>query len=575
MSVDTQSVCPRCAARYPANTDRCPTDGRPLCPIPGSADPLVGTCLVGRYTVLSPLGKGGFGCVYRALQHPLGREVAIKLLHADLTDDQATVAQFLREGEIIVRLRNEHTITVHSFEQTSKGRLFLVMELGAGRSLGVLLHEEKRLTPARAASIAAQVCESLEEAHREGIVHRDLKPGNVLIEEREGSRDFVKVLDFGLAKDIGSDSADTTTTGGVVRGTPAYLAPEQVLGEKLTPAVDLYALGAMLFRMLAGRLVFTAQGPMKQAMAHANEPAPDIRDLVPGLSERFASLVMSLLAKDPDDRPPSAEAVRSSLLDLANEAQAAGAGARRGSASTDAPDAQDEVQHTEPLATVSSVVASVDAPGDAESRTPSWRRRSFAAVSALLVGVLLVVGALLLHELGQSESPAPVSAVGNVEPPEAPPVEPPANGPLPGGPSAVVQSPAGGGIGSQAPPAEVHTTAPPPPAEVRPRGAEGDDPPQRRERHTILATLPRPVEVRVSVQSDPPGALVVLGKKQLGRTPLDVRVARVDGTQSLKLTLRGYRGVRREVSRALDLSLHFKLKPRRPDPHDPKGLIQP
>ena len=176
-------------------------------------DPLVGTTLAGRYEVVALLGTGGFGAVYRAIQQPLGREVAIKVLHRQHAGSDDQKKRFLREAQSTSRLKNQHTIQLFDFGESEDGHLFMAMELASGPTLNRVV-SGKKMGCGRAASIISQVCLSVREAHELGIVHRDLKPDNIKVESRRG-KDHVKVLDFGLAKlREGGDQESLTASGG-------------------------------------------------------------------------------------------------------------------------------------------------------------------------------------------------------------------------------------------------------------------------------------------------------------------------------------------------------------------------
>lgn len=315
-------VCPECGKRYnDVEFDTCRDDGSPLFKIRSTSDPLVGTTLVGRFTIIGRLGKGGFGTVYRAVQHPVDREVAVKVLKSEHADDELQVKRFFVEARSISQLRSPNTIRLFDFGQTEEGALFIAMELSEGLPLSkVLKRGGGRLPPARAARIMAQVCDSLQEAHSRGIYHRDLKPDNVMVEAREHRKDFVKVLDFGVAKI--NDGNSTITQAGTIQGTPAYMSPEAAKGEVVSHHSDLYSVGVMLFELLTGLQFFRRETAIASVLAHIQDEPPAITEHVPDLPPRYAELVMSLLAKDPADRPQSASEVRLALVACADIAEA-------------------------------------------------------------------------------------------------------------------------------------------------------------------------------------------------------------------------------------------------------------
>ena len=221
-------------------------------------DPLVGTVLDRRYHIEFRLAAGGFGAIYRATHVINRRAVALKVLHASLASERDVVARFRREAQALGALRDPHTIKAYDFGETADGTLYIVMELLQGESLFERFRALGPLPWRRMAGIVRQVCSSLAEAHALGIVHRDLKPTNIHLEEVGGDADYVKVLDFGIAKILhGSalDDVDITRSGQMI-GTFDYMAPEQMFGGAVTTRSDLYTLGVVLFEMISGERPF-------------------------------------------------------------------------------------------------------------------------------------------------------------------------------------------------------------------------------------------------------------------------------------------------------------------------------
>jgi protein kinase-like protein len=327
-------TCPSCGAAAAADAVLCGGCGAEL-PAPREGDPLVGTLLAGRYRVLDRLGQGGFGAVYRAEQVSMGREVAVKVLHRALARDAHVIGRFRREARTACRLRDPHTVITHDFGETEDGTLYLVMELLFGKRLLDLLAQGP-LPAARAVRIAEQVCQSLAEAHAAGIVHRDIKAENVMVEDRPGEPDFVKVLDFGIAKIVEGDEGEKgpprITGHGQTVGTVEAMPPEQLRGERLDGRTDLYAVGVLLYRMLCGRPPFVGI-PASVISAHLEHRPQPPRALRPDIPEALEAVVLDCLAKDPAGRPPSARALREELRaglaqGLASTALAAAVGRR-------------------------------------------------------------------------------------------------------------------------------------------------------------------------------------------------------------------------------------------------------
>lgn len=277
-------------------------------------DPLLGrTVADGRYQVLALLGVGGMGTVYRAVQHPLERQVALKLIHRELATNENIVARFEREMRMTASIEHPHTVRVYDFGFID-GQPFLAMEYLAGRSLRAIIDTAGAFPAERLAAIGLQIAKALRAAHQAGIVHRDLKPDNVLLVDGYGERDFVKVLDFGIARPLEQEQGFQTSAGAIV-GTPAYMSPEQVNGAAVDGRSDLYALGVMLFEMATGAPPFA--GPMTVLlMAHARQAPPSL-DGFHSIPAALRALIARLLEKDPAARPASADEVIDALAPFA------------------------------------------------------------------------------------------------------------------------------------------------------------------------------------------------------------------------------------------------------------------
>jgi len=258
----------------------------------------IGQFLDGRYRVESHLAQGGMATVYLGTDTRLDRTVALKIMHAELANDEDFVRRFVAEARSVARLSHPNVVTV--YDQGADGRiLYLAMEYVPGRTLRDLLHERTRLRPREALDIIEGVLSGLAAAHAAGIAHRDVKPENVLL----GAAQSVKVADFGLARLL---SDVTHTKSGLLIGTAAYLAPEQVAGGRADFRTDVYATGIMLFELLTGCQPFTGDTPLAVAYRHVNEVVPAPSSLVPGLPPALDSLVALATSRDPDLRPADA-----------------------------------------------------------------------------------------------------------------------------------------------------------------------------------------------------------------------------------------------------------------------------
>jgi serine/threonine-protein kinase len=272
--------------------------------------PLVGQT-VGKYKIVKLLGEGGMGCVYMAEQQlgTTARKVALKTLHKHLSHDQSIKARFNRECETVVGLEHPNTIQVFDFGEMPDGTLYLVMEFVSGKSVADTLIHEGPMPAARVENILKQVCGSLEEAHGKGIVHRDLKPDNVVLCEKAGQKDWVEVLDFGIAKRSSEHDPNEAklTQQGMVLGTPPYMSPEQFTGQPVDVRSDIYALGVMAYEMLSGKLPWEANTAWEWASKHMTEvPTPLERQLdaakLANVPQHMRDAIARALAKNKDER---------------------------------------------------------------------------------------------------------------------------------------------------------------------------------------------------------------------------------------------------------------------------------
>jgi serine/threonine-protein kinase len=261
-------------------------------------DPLTGRVLDGRYAVTARIAHGGMATVYRATDTRLDREVALKVMHAELARDEEFRRRFTGEAKSVARLSHQNVVAV--YDQGADGPfLYLAMEFVPGRTLKMLLRDSGRFASATALEIMAGVLDGLASAHASGIVHRDVKPENVLV-TADGR---LKVADFGLARAL---SAAGHTRSGLLIGTVAYVPPEQVTGAPTGPAGDVYSAGVMLFELLTGRLPFTGDTPLSIAYQHVNTDVPAPSALVPGIPPELDQLVLAATRRDPAQRLPDA-----------------------------------------------------------------------------------------------------------------------------------------------------------------------------------------------------------------------------------------------------------------------------
>jgi serine/threonine-protein kinase len=307
--------CPQCGSACAADHQYCAVCGFPVGMAGAPAgDSFVGTTLPGGYHVLDLISVGGMGRVYRAEQSVLGRTVAVKVIHPHLLSDESNTARFLTEARAASQLNHPNSVAVFDFGRVEGGQPYIVMEFLRGMDLARVALEQGPLDLSRVVDVLRQTLAALGEAHELGIIHRDMKPGNVILEPLRGGGDFVKVVDFGLAK-LRLDAQSSVTSPGMVCGTPDYMAPEQGRGDPTDGRSDLYAVGVMLFELMTGRLPFEADSPTQVMLMQMAMPPPDPRKIAPqrNLPEALVDVCLKALAKNPDERYQDASELADAL----------------------------------------------------------------------------------------------------------------------------------------------------------------------------------------------------------------------------------------------------------------------
>jgi serine/threonine-protein kinase len=379
--------CVVCHTTYAGNERFCPLDGGAIVADAESGTGQIGRTIDGRYLVRRLIGHGGMGAVYEAEHIGLDRTVAIKFLLGDTTD-RDMLARFRQEARTASRVVHDHVVQIYDVGQDETGLDFIAMEYLEGTDLRAVI-EAGALAPARAVKIMQQLLAGLHAIHQSGILHRDVKPANVLLVERDGDPDFVKLTDFGIAKPADASAPQLTDTGKVV-GTPQYMAPEQLTGDGSDHRADLYAAGLTLYEMLAGTAPFVSSASAQLIAMQLTQAPPSLAVAVPGLPPALIAAVDRALAKDPDKRWADAPAFAAALT---------GEGASEDGAT----------QADRPASKRSSVARKITAPTATDR--PATRPRSMLR---LVVGCGLAIGAafglvLLLRGHGSS-SPAPADA---------------------------------------------------------------------------------------------------------------------------------------------------------------------
>ena len=386
-------------------------------------DPLVGRVINDRFEILEMIARGGMGRVYKAQQSPLGRTVALKVLDPRYQgeEDPEFQARFFLEASTAAKLSHPNTVTVFDYGKTSDDIYFIVMEFVEGDTLSQLVKRGGPVEPLKAIHIAIQIARSVREAHGLGVIHRDLKPANVLITTHADEDAFVKVLDFGLVKNV--EENQELTQQGLFMGSPKYMSPEQIQGDDVDARTDIYSLGVVLYNMLTGGVPFDRSTQVQTLMAHIKDEVPDmVRPDGEAVPEEIAQVVLKCLRKDPDERFGSMNDVILALkqasgvlgapmssshsISVSGEYELSGVrssgtpsgGVRRGVALSHPPEVVG-------VPTPSASMSGIDLPPLPEEQAPSGGKGKWFA----LVLLLALGGGAAFYFLSQPQEPAPVA----------------------------------------------------------------------------------------------------------------------------------------------------------------------
>ncbi len=517
----------------------------------GAGDPLVGKVVHDRFRIIAPIARGGMGAVYTAEQAPLGRLVAIKILSPkhDEDKDPEFRRRFFLEAATVAKLSHPNTVTVFDYGQ-SDGLYFIVMELLEGVTLKTALRRDGAFTPQRAIHVVKQICRSLREAHRVHIIHRDMKPGNVMLLEQGDENDYVKVLDFGLVKDIDpeAEAEEDLTQAGVFMGSPKYMSPEQIQGDRVDARSDIYSVGVLFYEMLTGAPPFVREKQVQILMDHINAPvpplmAPEGRAPIP---DEIAAIAMRCLAKKREDRFDDMDQLLNALKAVSGELPAGSASFDLGMAGT-------------PVSGVHTLAAD------------AMRASSSGSISAP-------------HITGSGSTSVPGSAMPSVTPstPAAYAVdlqdEPSRSGPwlTIGLAAAAVVIAIGIGVVVLDPFSDASETR-------QTTASLPSETPATREPEPVAAqpvepSVPEPAPIRsviVELDSTPPGAMVRIGDAEYGPTPAQVELTGERAEPGVELTFAftadGYESV--NVTRAVprDGTLDVSTRMRRIRRAPPRG----
>jgi serine/threonine-protein kinase len=300
-------ICTTCGNQWPDETKFCPNDGSTLRSAGGAAD-LIGSVIADRYHILKKLGEGGMGAVYLGEHVKMGRKSAIKVMTQSMANDPDAIARFNREAANAARISHSNVCAIYDFGETKDGMIYLAMEFIEGEALTDLIEREGALAPGRAASIIEQAGHALQAAHDLGIVHRDLKPDNIMLARSRGGADVVKVVDFGIAKAMSGEEGQKVTKTGLVVGTPEYMSPEQLSGDKLDGRSDIYSLALVFYRMLTGTLPFQADSAQETMIKRLTDDPLPLNRAAPGKNfpDSLQRVMDRALARMPGDRYTSA-----------------------------------------------------------------------------------------------------------------------------------------------------------------------------------------------------------------------------------------------------------------------------
>lgn len=323
-----KKACLICQKEFSGDLNTCPDDGITLTVLEIPRDPMVGTLFCDRFQITEVLGGGGMGMVYRAKHLLMQRSVAIKILHTKMVGNADALKRFKVEAQAASNFSHPNILNVHDFGVSNQGQPYMVMDFLDGVNLTSLLDAEKRVPVGRAVSMFLQVTSALAHAHAKEIIHRDVKPSNIMLVEFEGRKDFVKLVDFGIAKVLNPSipEAENLTRTGEVFGSPLYMSPEQCKGQKLDARADIYSLGAVMYRVVTGKPIFDSTDPLETMFRQVSEMPLSFLKVCPEgeIPEKLESVIFKCLAKERDQRYQSMNELREDLELVAAEVKAKG-----------------------------------------------------------------------------------------------------------------------------------------------------------------------------------------------------------------------------------------------------------
>jgi tRNA A-37 threonylcarbamoyl transferase component Bud32 len=490
-------------------------------------DPLIGQVLDGRYQVVSVLGEGGMGIVYKARHVTLGKSLAIKVLKAEVSKDQEIVQRFRQEAQSATAIGNHHIIDISDFGVLSDGSTYFVMEFLDGISLTRAIEPGKPLKANRTIHVAKQLCRALGAAHDIGIVHRDLKPDNIYLISRGGDKDFVKVLDFGIAK-VGGAKSKLTQVGQVF-GTPHYMSPEQCAGTAVDKRTDVYALGVIMYEMASSRVPFDADNLMGILTKHLYEEPIKPHELPPPVDvpPALEAVIMQCLAKKADIRYQSMQDVLADLeaVEQGLTPTAVTDGVRRATMGGGANAGGARSDTTNSKAGITMDVGDIALP-----------KKNTGLIIGIAAGLALLLGIGAFALSGGEET-------------------------------AVKPEPAAPASGQPTPTTQPAPVDPTPPAAVEPEPKAAPEP-----------QVPEPPQVQVAINSKPDAVEVYNDGALIGHTPLEVPRPKA-GEPALELTLKadGFKDLPLRITQFSQqkLSIELDKERRKPGSVAPARPVEP
>jgi eukaryotic-like serine/threonine-protein kinase len=529
-------------------------------------DALIGKT-IGNYVVRRPLGHGGMGSVYLAEHPAIGKLIALKVLNPELAVQPEIVTRFFNEAKAVNEIRHPNIVDIIDFGLLPAGGpaeapiVYFLMEYIDGTSLTELLRREAPLPWARASSIALQIADALAASHRKGIIHRDLKSDNVMLVSRGRDQDFIKLLDFGIAKLVGSPASTHRTRTGMLMGTPQYMSPEQCEGRSsIDHRTDVYSLGILLYQMLTGSVPFGGDTFGEVLMQQMAIPplAPSL--IAPQIGEHVELIVLKALEKAPDRRYGRMEDMSIALQDPRRYVEANGGSA----AFLTSPVLRDPalVGSRAAMALIASAtgrVVSTTLGGSAAQMNAAQARSGMSRTGKLAIAVgIAAVMAVVLAVAARRDPPQVATQPAAESPALSPPSAPPAPAPSPPAPpeAAVDRSPSSQTVASESEP-----KPPPPPAVAVPVAPPPTNAAPSKPSSHKAAPRARSA-ISIAIESTPPGARVFVGGESTARgtTPFVLELAPDARATEIRLVRAGYQPLKRTLDPARDTKLTLTLE---------------